>query len=160
MAQGTGRIVMWNMGVMNSFTMEATFGGSSLNAKKDIHFGPRDLEQMGYIFCDSVLDYCDPDQAKCKQILRDVEGQMRESLRIKLGQRGINVDSMLSIEDFDILSVNFDDDENSSAGESDSSGDDGLPLHLERFGKVYFSCFVVLCFPFLNNNCNNSNNKN
>lgn len=61
---------------------------------------------------------------------------MRETLRIKLGQRGINVENMLLMEDFDILSVNFDDDENSSAGESDSSGDDGLPLHLERFGKV------------------------
>ena len=64
---------------------------------------------------------------------------MRETLRIKLGQRGINLDNMLLMEDFDILSVNFDDDDLSSAG-SDSSGDDGLPLHLERFGKVRKIC--------------------
>ena len=28
--QGTGRIVMWNIGIMNSYTMEATFCCSSL----------------------------------------------------------------------------------------------------------------------------------
>ena len=43
---------------------------------------------------------------------------------------------MLLMEDFDLLSYNFDDDDLSSAG-SDSSGDDGLPLHLEKFAKVF-----------------------
>ncbi len=62
--QGTGRIVMYHLGVMNSFTMESTFNGSTLNDKKDHQFGQRDLEELGYIFCDSILDYCDPDQTK------------------------------------------------------------------------------------------------
>ncbi len=68
--------------------------------------------------------------------MREVENQMRETLRIKLGQRGINLDNMVLMEDFDILSYNFDEDEDASSAGSDSSGDDGLPLHLERFGKV------------------------
>ncbi len=55
---------MWNLGVMNSFTMEATFNGSTLNKKAGLHFSCKDLEQLGYIFCDSLLDYCDPDQTK------------------------------------------------------------------------------------------------
>ena len=55
---------MWNLGVMNSFTMEATFNGSTLNKKAGQHFSCKDLEQLGYIFCDSLLDYCDPDQTK------------------------------------------------------------------------------------------------
>jgi hypothetical protein len=28
--EGTGRVVMWKMGIRNSFTMEATFCGSTL----------------------------------------------------------------------------------------------------------------------------------
>lgn len=28
--EGTGRIAMWRLGVQNSYTMEATFGGSTL----------------------------------------------------------------------------------------------------------------------------------
>lgn len=28
--EGTGRIVMWRLGIKNSYTMEATFGGSTL----------------------------------------------------------------------------------------------------------------------------------
>ncbi len=66
---------------------------------------------------------------------------MRETLRIKLGQCGINLDNMLLMEDFDLLSYNFDDDDLSSAG-SDSSGDDGLPLHLEKFAKVFYKKFI------------------
>ncbi len=71
---------------------------------------------------------------------------MRETLRIKLGQRGINLDNMVLMEDFDILSYNFDEDEDASSVGSDSSGDDGLPLHLERFGKVilYFNSNFLL----------------
>lgn len=28
--EGTGRVVMWRMGILNSYTMESTFGGSTL----------------------------------------------------------------------------------------------------------------------------------
>ena len=28
--EGTGRIVMWKLGIKNSYTMESTFGGSTL----------------------------------------------------------------------------------------------------------------------------------
>ena len=67
--QGTGRIVMWNLGIMNSFTMEATFNGSTISKKASYHFNTNDLEQMAYHFCDTLLDYCDPDQTKVKYIL-------------------------------------------------------------------------------------------
>lgn len=59
---------MWNMGIMNSYTLEATFAGSILNGN-NIHFNQRDLEAMGYHFCDTLLDYCDPDQSKVGKIL-------------------------------------------------------------------------------------------
>ena len=63
--EGTGRVVMWReMGIMNSYTMEATFCGSQLGAMAGKQFRCVDLEKMGYQLCDTILDYCDPDQSK------------------------------------------------------------------------------------------------
>nr|XP_045016012.1 cytosolic carboxypeptidase 3 [Jaculus jaculus] len=66
--EGTGRVVMWKMGIRNSFTLEATFCGSTLGNKRGTHFSTKDLESMGYHFCDSLLDYCDPDRSKKKHL--------------------------------------------------------------------------------------------
>lgn len=56
---------MWNLGILNSFTLEATFNGSTLSKKSSgWHFSPKDYEQLAVQFCDSLLDYCDPDQTK------------------------------------------------------------------------------------------------
>ncbi len=58
-------MVMWReMGVSNSYTMEATFCGSTMGRMAGIQFSTKDLEAMGYHFCDTLLDYCDPDQSK------------------------------------------------------------------------------------------------
>ena len=43
---------------------QATFCGSSLGKKKGFHFTAQDFEAMGYDFCDTLLDYCDPDTSK------------------------------------------------------------------------------------------------
>jgi hypothetical protein len=105
---------MWNMGIMNSFTMEATFNGSTLNQKANIHFNTKDLEEVAYHFCDSLLDYCDPDQTKCKLILGEIEQLFKEQIRSKLESQGINVDQLNLINDFDSLNINLDDDEQES----------------------------------------------
>lgn len=36
--EGTGRIVVWMLGVTNSYTIEASFGGSSLGSRTMTHF--------------------------------------------------------------------------------------------------------------------------
>lgn len=36
--EGTGRIVVWMLGVTNSYTMEASFGGSNLGSRAMTHF--------------------------------------------------------------------------------------------------------------------------
>uniref|UniRef100_A0A3B4ZIQ9 Cytosolic carboxypeptidase 2 n=1 Tax=Stegastes partitus TaxID=144197 RepID=A0A3B4ZIQ9_9TELE len=64
--EGTGRIVMWRLGIKNSYTMEATFGGSTLGDRRGTHFTTRDLKSLGFYFCDTLLDYCDPDPAKVR----------------------------------------------------------------------------------------------
>ncbi|XP_068943379.1 cytosolic carboxypeptidase 3 isoform X1 [Petaurus breviceps papuanus] len=86
--EGTGRVVMWKMGIHNSFTMEATFCGSTLGNRRGTHFNTKDLESMGYHFCDSLLDYCDPDQTKYYQCMKELE-------ELEMQQSGItNSDKM------------------------------------------------------------------
>lgn len=36
--EGTGRIVVWMLGVTNSYTMEASFGGSTIGSRNMTHF--------------------------------------------------------------------------------------------------------------------------
>ena len=50
------------------FWLQATFCGSSLGKKKGFHFSAADFEQMGYDFCDTLLDYCDPDTTKVRHL--------------------------------------------------------------------------------------------
>uniref|UniRef100_A0A8D0G665 Cytosolic carboxypeptidase 2 n=1 Tax=Sphenodon punctatus TaxID=8508 RepID=A0A8D0G665_SPHPU len=64
--EGTGRIVMWRMGILNSYTMESTFSGSTLGNKSDFHFTSEDLKSLGYHVCDTLLDFCDPDRSKVR----------------------------------------------------------------------------------------------
>ncbi|CAF3355299.1 unnamed protein product [Rotaria sp. Silwood1] len=62
--EGTGRVVMWAMGILNSYTLEATFCGSTQQDRAGHHFTIKDFESIGYHFLDSLLDYCDPDHTK------------------------------------------------------------------------------------------------
>ncbi|XP_057185932.1 cytosolic carboxypeptidase 2 isoform X1 [Triplophysa rosa] len=116
--EGTGRIVMWRLGIRNSYTMESTFGGSSLGDRKGTHFSTRDLESMGYCFCDTLLDFCDPDPAKITHCLDELGVLLRQEVRKKLGRE---VDSLDDLSDIDI--------ESSTSG-SNSTESDGLPVHL------------------------------
>jgi hypothetical protein len=62
--EGTGRIFMHRLGVKHSYTLEASFGGSTLGDRKGTHLGLKDLEDMGKHICDTLLDFFDPDQSK------------------------------------------------------------------------------------------------
>lgn len=39
-----------------------------LGNKQGTHFNTKDLESMGYHFCDLLLDYCDPDRIKVSKV--------------------------------------------------------------------------------------------
>ncbi|XP_072508756.1 cytosolic carboxypeptidase 3 isoform X5 [Notamacropus eugenii] len=111
--EGTGRVVMWKMGIHNSFTMEATFCGSTLGNRRGTHFNTKDLESMGYHFCDSLLDYCDPDQTKYFQCMKELE-------ELEMQQSGIaNSDKMHYDSDASFIDTALDLD--SSSDESDIS---------------------------------------
>ncbi|KAM9633661.1 cytosolic carboxypeptidase 3 isoform 6-T6 [Morphnus guianensis] len=56
--EGTGRVVMWKMGINNSYTLEASICGSKLDCRRSTHFDTKDLESIGQHFCDALLNYC------------------------------------------------------------------------------------------------------
>ncbi|NXS53236.1 CBPC2 carboxypeptidase, partial [Brachypteracias leptosomus] len=83
--EGTGRVVMWRLGVSNSYTMEVAFGGSTLGGRSS-HFTVEDLKSLGYHLCDTLLDFCDPDPAKLQWCLSELDLLMRT--RLGRGPRG------------------------------------------------------------------------
>ncbi|PAA63465.1 hypothetical protein BOX15_Mlig033678g1 [Macrostomum lignano] len=127
--EGTGRIVMYNLGVRNSFTMEATFCGSTLSRLKGQHFNCRHLEAMGAHFCDTLLDYFDPSPAKNQEILLQVEHKLKEQILVNL-QRSGRCPNVVSVDELSLAEIS-DEDVESSDGGSDSSASNGLPVHYE-----------------------------
>ncbi|KAM9854713.1 cytosolic carboxypeptidase 2 [Aulostomus maculatus] len=114
--EGTGRIAMWRLGIRNSYTMEATFGGSTLGDRKGTHFTTRDLKSLGFYFCDTLLDYFDPDSSKITYCLTELAALLRKEARERIGNE---LDCKISVSDL----------ETSTSG-SNSSDSDGLPAHL------------------------------
>lgn len=68
--EGTGRVVVWSMGVQNSYTMEASMGGSRIGSRSGTHFSAQDYEQIGKVFCETLLDFFDQDPIKVSCSLR------------------------------------------------------------------------------------------
>ncbi|XP_029166234.1 cytosolic carboxypeptidase 2 [Nylanderia fulva] len=64
--EGTGRVVVWSMGVQNSYTLEASMGGSKIGSRCGTHFSIQDYEQIGKAFCETLLDFSDQDPMKEK----------------------------------------------------------------------------------------------
>ncbi|XP_008699188.2 cytosolic carboxypeptidase 2 isoform X2 [Ursus maritimus] len=122
--EGTGRVVMWRMGILNSYTMESTFGGSTLGNKRDTHFTTEDLKSLGYHVCDTLLDFCDPDRTKFMQCLAELKELLREEIHKKFNELGQDMDLEGSWSDISLSDI-----ESSTSG-SDSSLSDGLPVHL------------------------------
>ncbi|XP_070583978.1 cytosolic carboxypeptidase 2 isoform X4 [Erythrolamprus reginae] len=128
--EGTGRVVMWRMGILNSYTMESTFSGSTLGAKSNCHFTFEDLKSLGYHVCDTLLDFCDPDRSKFQQCLLELTELLKQKIQTKLSELGKNNESTWS-------DISLSDVESSTSG-SDSSQSDGPPAHLLKMAEKYF----------------------
>ncbi|XP_037378155.1 cytosolic carboxypeptidase 2 isoform X2 [Talpa occidentalis] len=122
--EGTGRVVMWRMGILNSYTIESTFGGSTLGNKRDTHFTTEDLKSLGYHVCDTLLDFCDPDRTKFMQCLAELNELLQQEIHKKFSELGQDMDLEGSWSDISLSDI-----ESSTSG-SDSSLSDGLPIHL------------------------------
>merc|ERR1719440_1593402 len=72
--ESTARVVAYReLNITNSFTLEASFCGADFGALADQHFTTRHLEEMGYMVCDAILDFCDPDQSKVAVICKELQ---------------------------------------------------------------------------------------
>ncbi|XP_053305224.1 cytosolic carboxypeptidase 2, partial [Spea bombifrons] len=130
--EGTGRIVMWRKGIRNSYTMESTFGGSTLGDRNGTHFTTADLKSMGRHFCDALLEYCNPDSTKFRLCLSEIQSLVEEEIREKLKQLGREVDSNVTLSDISLSDI-----ESSTSG-SNSSESDGLPAHLLNIAEKFY----------------------
>nr|XP_023509787.1 cytosolic carboxypeptidase 2 isoform X3 [Equus caballus] len=127
--EGTGRVVMWRMGILNSYTMESTFGGSTLGNKRDTHFTTEDLKSLGHQVCDTLLDFCDPDRAKFMQCLEELKELLQQEIHKKFNELGQDMELEGNWSDISLSDI-----ESSTSG-SDSSLSDGLPAHLLNIAR-------------------------
>jgi len=72
--EGTGRVVGWKeLGIQNSFTLEASFCGSDFGKYADLHFNTNMLQEIGHHFCEAIIEYCQVDDAALKQMVAEIE---------------------------------------------------------------------------------------
>ncbi|XP_014207600.1 cytosolic carboxypeptidase 2 isoform X2 [Copidosoma floridanum] len=113
--EGTGRIVVWLMGIQNSYTLEASLGGSKLGSRSGTHFTTLDYEQLGKAFCETLLDFSDNDPNKEK---------LRSKIVARLTDKGSRAD-----EPTNIVLTDYSSDEGDT---SDSSSQDETPHSRSR----------------------------
>ncbi|CAH8850601.1 unnamed protein product [Trichobilharzia szidati] len=118
--EGTGRIVMWREGIMNSYTLEATFCGTAGNdLEAGYHFNSFDFEKIGSHFCDTLLDYIDPDNQKIEYIQQYLRDRVVSSKKLKRSGSEDEDDGLTSDDSMS----------DSSDTGSDSSNCDELPAY-------------------------------
>ena len=107
--EGTGRIVVWMLGVTNSYTIEASFGGSTLGSRKMTHFSTavnnnlqsfnsvvyfntflffslfflQDYEHIGRAFCETLMDYSDENPIKVNKLKKRIRKIRKREKRLK-----------------------------------------------------------------------------
>ncbi|XP_034933704.1 cytosolic carboxypeptidase 2 [Chelonus insularis] len=86
--EGTSRVVVWLMGIQNSYTMEASMGGSKLGSRSGTHFSAQDYEQIGKAFCETLIDFSDDDPIKEK---------LRNKILLRLIKEGSSADEPTNI---------------------------------------------------------------
>lgn len=63
---GTGRVVVWVLGITNSFTLEASFAGTTLKGPNGTLFSTKDYEKLGMKLGATLMDYYDDGPLKVK----------------------------------------------------------------------------------------------
>ena len=69
----TARVVVHReLGIVNSFTLEATLAGTNFGRFGGMHLMPSTLRSVGHSFCDTILDYFDPDPQKREAVAEEL----------------------------------------------------------------------------------------
>lgn len=67
--EGTGRVVMKQLGVQYSYTLEASVCGILTGSDSSLvqtHFNIQDYQEMGHIFCSTMAEFFSPLPAKVR----------------------------------------------------------------------------------------------
>lgn len=81
--EGTGRIVVWMLGITNSYTIEASFGGTTMGARAGTHFATQDYEHLGRAFCETLMDYYDENPVKVNTSLKYIKRLRKKERKAK-----------------------------------------------------------------------------
>lgn len=78
--EGTGRVVGWKeLGIQNSYTLEASFCGSDFGKYADLHFNTSMLLEIGYHFCETIIEYVKIDEESLKAIESEIEDMIQNN---------------------------------------------------------------------------------
>ncbi|XP_035773606.1 uncharacterized protein LOC118456694 isoform X3 [Anopheles albimanus] len=111
--EGTGRIVVWVLGVTNSYTLEASFGGSTMGGRAGTHFSTADYEHIGRAYCETLMDYYDDNPIKEK---------LRMKILTRLSKEGSSAEEPLNIP----LSDYSSDEGDTTSSSSEDEGKDSM----------------------------------
>ncbi|KAL9850790.1 LOW QUALITY PROTEIN: cytosolic carboxypeptidase 2 [Geothlypis trichas] len=78
--EGTGRVSMQRLGSPTATPWRWTFSGSTLGGRSS-HFSVEDLESLGRLLCDTLLDFCDPALPKLQQCLVEADALLQRQMR-------------------------------------------------------------------------------
>ncbi|PAA91645.1 hypothetical protein BOX15_Mlig032425g2 [Macrostomum lignano] len=93
--EATGRVVMWRQfGIENSFTMEATFSGTSASMSDCRHFNTNDLESMGHSLASALWQYKQVKEDSVRQCSLVIDMTLHLLLGL-MGDKGLSCDSFL-----------------------------------------------------------------
>jgi len=72
--EGTGRVVVAReLNITNSYTLEASFCGANFGRYNACHFSTMHFEQVGRSFCETIFDFCDPNQTRARAALQELQ---------------------------------------------------------------------------------------
>ena len=126
--ESTGRVVVRKMGIVYSYTMEATYGGSNKGSRAYTHFSTDDYEGIGRYFCETLLDFFDP----CP-----VKEELRNKIVGRLIRDGSNADdpANIALTDYSSLSSGCEsssDEEEANKGDANDSDEEAVKEREER----------------------------
>jgi len=72
--ESTARINLWReLSIINCYTLELSFCGPDVGEYEYYHFNYEMFKKAAVSFCVSLVDLCDPEQTKVKQIMEEIE---------------------------------------------------------------------------------------
>ncbi|GAX77932.1 hypothetical protein CEUSTIGMA_g5374.t1 [Chlamydomonas eustigma] len=116
---GTGRVVGFKeLGLVNSYTLEASFCGASEGKLAGFHFNTACLEQMGAALVSTLLDYWDPVAYGMSDLVAELDFMHAETAD---GSRR----KFITTTDGQLVEVDDDDEAATDSDDSDSDGGGG-----------------------------------